>query len=155
MKREIRLLSCSDHKEMYKKVWCTCNSVVLLIKPVCLLSFCFVVVAVVVFWRSSCRSRRQILRTLLPTPPHQAAWQAHLSRNCWLFWEWRGVFSRLDFRRPLSPVFDLARDGSDSRTAAGYRAYNLGENKMEQQTTITTPPSPSPQPIKDETVRRA
>ena len=43
------------------------------------------------------------------------------------------MFSRLDFRRPLSPVFDFARDGSDSRTAAGYRAYSLGQNYMEKQ----------------------
>ena len=57
---------------MYQKVWCTCNSVVLLIKPVCLFSFCFVLVVIVVFWRSCCCSGRQILRTLLPTPPHQA-----------------------------------------------------------------------------------
>ena len=52
------------------------------------------------------------------------------------------MFSRLDFRRPLSPVFDFARDGSDSRTAAGYRAYSLGHNKMEKQTPIPTPPPP-------------
>ena len=57
---------------MYNKVWRTSSSVVLPIKPVCLFSFCFVLVAVVVFWRSCCCSGRQILRTLLPTPPHQA-----------------------------------------------------------------------------------
>ena len=52
------------------------------------------------------------------------------------------MFSRLDFRRPLSPVFDFARDGSDSRTAAGYRAYSLGQNYMEKQTPIPPPPPP-------------
>ena len=50
------------------------------------------------------------------------------------------MFSRLDFRRPLSPVFDFARDGSDSRTAAGYRAYSLRQNYMEKQTPIPPPP---------------
>ena len=54
------------------------------------------------------------------------------------------MFSRLDFRRPLTPVFDFARDGSDSRTAAGYRAYSLRQNYMEKQTPI--PPAPPPDP---------
>ena len=33
--------SCSDGKEMYKRVWCMCKVVVLLIKPVAFLSFLF------------------------------------------------------------------------------------------------------------------
>ena len=37
---------------MYKKVWCTCEVVVLLIKPI-------------VFWRSRCRPRRWILKSLM------------------------------------------------------------------------------------------
>ena len=44
--------SCKNGKEMYKKVWCTCEIAVLLIKPI------------VFFWRSRCRPRRWILKSL-------------------------------------------------------------------------------------------
>ena len=42
IKREIRhfqLWSCKKGKKMYKKVWCTCKVVVLLIKPIVFLMF--------------------------------------------------------------------------------------------------------------------
>ena len=40
------------------------------------------------------------------------------------------MFSRLDFRRPPSPVFDPSRKGSVSQTAAGYRTYNRQQNEL-------------------------
>ena len=43
---------CSEGKEMYKKAWCTCRVVVLLIKPI-------------VFWPSRCRCRLGFVRSLL------------------------------------------------------------------------------------------
>ena len=48
--------SCCDGKEMYKKTWCTCKVVVLLILTR-------------LFWRSRCRRRRRrrILRSLIRT----------------------------------------------------------------------------------------
>ena len=144
---------------MYQKVWCTCNSVVLLIKPVCLFSFCFVLVVIVVFWRSCCCSGRQILRTLLPTPPHQAF--SSVGSSCTgqisspvtqllTVLRVKKKFSRLDFCCPWVPSLILPVTALIPEQRLVIRP-SLGQNKMEQQTPIPTPPPP----VKDETSRRA
>ena len=141
---------------------CDARAIVLFCLSNLFVCFLFVLFSLLLlfFWRSCCCSGRQILRTLLPTPPHQAF--SSVGSSCTgqisspvtqllTVLRVKKKFSRLDFCRPLSPVFDLARDGSDSRTAAGYQGYSLGQTKMEQQTPIPTPPPP----FKDETARRA
>ena len=51
---------------MYKKAWCTCGVVVLLIKPI------------IIFWHSRCRRRRGFVRSLL--------YNIYITSACLLTW---------------------------------------------------------------------
>ena len=102
---------------------CDARAIVLFCLSNLFVCFLFVLFSLLLlfFWRSCCCSGRQILRTLLPTPPHQAF--SSVGSSCTgqisspvtqllTVLRVKKKCSRLDFRRPLSPVFDLARDGS-------------------------------------------